>query len=86
MRCVGGNDMAHRSSDLIAFFEKPELDLARYRADPDDLLGDTFEYPVRHFVSRVERAKGWPLKRGSTSRSKGTASPNHGLAQFLAIP
>ena len=38
-------------SNLIAIFENPALDFSKNRADGDDILGDAYEYLMRHFAS-----------------------------------
>ena len=53
-----GKEMVDRLSDLIAIFEKPELDFSRHRADQDDLLGDAYEYLMRHFATESGKSKG----------------------------
>ena len=44
-----GQAMVDRLTNLIAIFER--LDFARNRADHDDLLGDAYEYLMRHFAT-----------------------------------
>ncbi|MGC8116647.1 N-6 DNA methylase [Metapseudomonas otitidis] len=53
-----GKDMVERLSNLIAIFEKPELDFSKNRADNDDILGDAYEYLMRHFASESGKSKG----------------------------
>lgn len=53
-----GNEMIKRLSDLIAVFENPELDFSKNRADGDDILGDAYEYLMRHFASESGKSKG----------------------------
>ncbi|MER9121008.1 type I restriction-modification system subunit M N-terminal domain-containing protein [Mesorhizobium sp. M0954] len=38
-------------TNLIAVFEDPALDFTRNRADGDDILGDAYEYLMRHFAT-----------------------------------
>ncbi len=47
-----------RLTNLIAIFEKPELDFSKNRADGDDILGDAYEYLMRHFASESGKSKG----------------------------
>jgi len=47
-----------RLSNLIAIFEKPELDFSKNRAEHDDILGDAYEYLMRHFASESGKSKG----------------------------
>ena len=44
-------------TNLIAVFEKKELDFSHNRADGDDILGDAYEYLMRHF-SESGKSKG----------------------------
>jgi type I restriction enzyme M protein len=53
-----GQDMVDRLTDLVAIFEKPELDFSKNRADNDDILGDAYEYLMRHFASESGKSKG----------------------------
>ncbi len=53
-----GKAMVDRLSNLIAIFEKPELDFSKHRADNDDLLGDAYEYLMRHFATESGKSKG----------------------------
>ena len=53
-----GKEMVDRLSDLVAIFEKPELDFSQHRAEQDDLLGDAYEYLMRHFATESGKSKG----------------------------
>jgi len=53
-----GKEMVDRLSDLIAIFEKRELDFSQHRAEQDDLLGDAYEYLMRHFATESGKSKG----------------------------
>lgn len=53
-----GKDMIDRLTNLIAIFEKPELDFSGNRAEGDDILGDAYEYLMRHFASESGKSKG----------------------------
>ena len=53
-----GKEMVDRLSDLIAIFEKPELDFGKNRANNDDILGDAYEYLMRHFATESGKSKG----------------------------
>ena len=50
-------EMVERLTDLIAIFENKALDFSKNRADGDDILGDAYEYLMRHFTPRAARAK-----------------------------
>jgi len=51
-----GKDMQDRLSKLVSIFE--QLDLGANRADGDDLLGDAYEYLMRHFATEAGKSKG----------------------------
>jgi len=53
-----GQDMVDRLTKLVALFEKPELNFKRNRADGDDILGDAYEYLMRHFATESGKSKG----------------------------
>jgi type I restriction enzyme M protein len=53
-----GKEMQERLSNLVAIFEKPELDFSRNRAENDDILGDAYEYLMRHFATESGKSKG----------------------------
>ena len=51
-----GKEMVDRLSRLVAIFEG--LDFGRNRAEGDDLLGDAYEYLMRHFATESGKSKG----------------------------
>ncbi|CAM4043470.1 type I restriction-modification system subunit M [Psychrobacter arenosus] len=51
-----GKELIDRLSKLIGIFEG--LDLSGNRADGDDLLGDAYEYLMRHFATESGKSKG----------------------------
>ena len=53
-----GNDRVQRLTNLIAIFERQDLNFAKNRADHDDILGDAYEYLMRHFASESGKSKG----------------------------
>src|SRR4030042_1345046 len=53
-----GKDMVDRLSNLITIFENPALDFSKNRADGDDILGDAYEYLMRHFAIESGKSKG----------------------------
>jgi type I restriction enzyme M protein len=50
--------MQDRLSNLVAIFENPALNFHRNRAEGDDLLGDAYEYLMRHFATESGKSKG----------------------------
>ncbi len=53
-----GQAMVDRLTNLISIFQKPELDFSNNRADHDDILGDAYEYLMRHFATESGKSKG----------------------------
>lgn len=53
-----GQEKVDRLTDLIAIFQRPELDFSNHLANSDDLLGDAFEYLMGHFASESGKSKG----------------------------
>src|SRR4030066_1138596 len=53
-----GPDMVKKLSNLIAIFENTALDFSKNRAEGDDILGDPYEYLMRHFATESGKSKG----------------------------
>ncbi|MEK0425773.1 MAG: hypothetical protein RJB11_1864, partial [Planctomycetota bacterium] len=53
-----GKEMVDRLTNLISIFENPALDFSKNRADGDDILGDAYEYLMRHFAVESGKSKG----------------------------
>ena len=53
-----GKEMVDRLTSLIAIFEDKRLDFSKNRTDNDDLLGDAYEYLMRHFATESGKSKG----------------------------
>ncbi len=53
-----GREMIDKLTDLIGIFENPSLDFSKNRAEGDDILGDAYEYLMRHFASDSGKSKG----------------------------
>jgi type I restriction enzyme M protein len=53
-----GKEMVDRLSNLVGIFDKPELNFRGNRAEGDDLLGDAYEYLMRHFATESGKSKG----------------------------
>ena len=50
--------MVETLGNLIAIFENPALDFSKNRAENDDILGDAYEYLMRHFATESGKSKG----------------------------
>jgi type I restriction enzyme M protein len=74
-----GNPKAKRDTltDLIAVFENPDLDFSKNKADDDDILGDAYEFLMRHFATESGKSKGQFYTPSEVSRI---------LAKILQIP
>ncbi len=53
-----GKEMQDRLSNLVAIFDTPALNFRQNRAEGDDLLGDAYEYLMRHFATESGKSKG----------------------------
>src|ERR1700679_2081498 len=53
-----GKEMVDRLTNLVAIFENKALDFSKNRADGDDILGDAYEYLMRHFATESGKSKG----------------------------
>jgi type I restriction enzyme M protein len=47
-----------RLTNLINIFASPQLDFTQNRAEHDDILGDAYEYLMRHFATESGKSKG----------------------------
>jgi type I restriction enzyme M protein len=53
-----GKEMVDRLTDLIGIFQNKALDFSKNRAEGDDILGDAYEYLMRHFATESGKSKG----------------------------
>ena len=53
-----GKEMQDRLSNLVAIFANPALNFRKNRAEGDDILGDAYEYLMRHFATESGKSKG----------------------------
>ena len=53
-----GSEKVERLTNLINIFARPELDFSQNRAEHDDILGDAYEYLMRHFATESGKSKG----------------------------
>lgn len=63
-----GQAMVERLSNLIGIFQKPELDFSQNRAEHDDILGDAYEFLMRHFATESGKSKGQFYSPAEVSR------------------
>ncbi|MDD4524020.1 MAG: type I restriction-modification system subunit M [Methanosarcina sp.] len=71
-----GKERVDRLTNLIAIFENPALDFSKNRAEGDDILGDAYEYLMRHFATESGKSKGQFYTPAEVSRV---------IAQILGI-
>lgn len=85
-----GKDMVQKLTNLIAIFENPELDFSKNKAEGDDILGDAYEYLMRHFATESGKSKGQFYTPAEVSRviSKiiGISSKNTSAATTVYDP
>lgn len=84
-----GNDRVERLTNLIAIFENPDLDFSKNRADHDDILGDAYEYLMRHFATESGKSKGQFYTPSEVSRIIAKVigiSPKNTVAGTTAYP
>ncbi|VEF14978.1 type I restriction-modification system, M subunit [Stutzerimonas stutzeri] len=53
-----GKEMVDRLSNLVSIFNSPGLNFKGNRAQGDDILGDAYEYLMRHFATESGKSKG----------------------------
>lgn len=53
-----GKDLVDTVSNLVRIFNDPSLDFSNNSAEGDDILGDAYEYLMRHFATESGKSKG----------------------------
>jgi len=53
-----GKEMVERLTNLVTIFQSENLNFSKNRADGDDILGDAYEYLMRHFATESGKSKG----------------------------
>ncbi len=53
-----GKEMVDRLTNLVSIFANQALDFSANRAEGDDLLGDAYEFLMRHFATESGKSKG----------------------------
>ena len=53
-----GRAKVERLTNLVNIFANPQLDFSQNRTDHDDILGDAYEYLMRHFATESGKSKG----------------------------
>ncbi len=82
-----GQERVERLTNLVSIFQKPELDFSKNRAENDDILGDAYEYLMRHFASQSGKSKGQFYTPSEVSRIMAKVigiSPQNSVASTTA--
>src|SRR6266487_1660243 len=82
-----GQARVERLTNLINIFASPQLDFSQNRAEHDDILGDAYEYLMRHFATESGKSKGQFYTPAEVSRIIAQAigvSPNNAKASTTA--
>ncbi|MBT6936124.1 MAG: type I restriction-modification system subunit M [Candidatus Marinimicrobia bacterium] len=64
-----GKEMVDRLTSLVNVFNRKELDFSGNRAEGDDILGDAYEYLMRHFATESGKSKGQFYTPAEVSRT-----------------
>lgn len=64
-----GKDMQDKLSNLVGIFENESLNFSKNRAEGDDILGDAYEYLMRHFATESGKSKGQFYTPAEVSRT-----------------
>ena len=62
-------EMVDTLDALIGIFENPALDFSKNKADGDDILGDAYEFLMRHFATQSGKSKGQFYTPSEVSRT-----------------
>jgi len=64
-----GKEMVDRLTSLVNVFNRKELDFSSNRAEGDDILGDAYEFLMRHFATESGKSKGQFYTPAEVSRT-----------------
>jgi type I restriction enzyme M protein len=53
-----GKEKVDRLSNIVGIFQNESLDFSKNKAEGDDILGDAYEYLMRHFATESGKSKG----------------------------
>ena len=53
-----GKDMVDKLTKLVAIFQRDDLNFKNHRAGDDDIIGDAYEYLMKHFATESGKSKG----------------------------
>lgn len=78
-----GKEMVDRLSNLVSIFENPDLNFSKNRAEGDDLLGDAYEYLMKHFAVESGKSKGQFYTPAEVSRIIAKVIDAHNAAGMM---
>lgn len=82
-----GKDLVDTVSNLVRIFNDPVLDFSKNSAEGDDILGDAYEYLMRHFATESGKSKGQFYTPAEVSRVLATVigiNPKNSTRQTTA--
>ena len=82
-----GKDLVDTVSNLVRIFNDPSLDFSANSAEGDDILGDAYEYLMRHFATESGKSKGQFYTPAEVSRVLAKVigiTPNNSTHQTMA--
>lgn len=82
-----GKDLVDTVSNLVRIFNDPSLDFSGNSAEGDDILGDAYEYLMRHFATESGKSKGQFYTPAEVSRVLAKVigiTPNNSTHQTMA--
>lgn len=82
-----GKDLVDTVSNLIRIFNDNALDFSKNSAEGDDILGDAYEYLMRHFATESGKSKGQFYTPAEVSRILAKVigiNPNNAVTQTSA--
>ena len=82
-----GKDLVDTVSNLVRIFNDPSLDFSSNSAEGDDILGDAYEYLMRHFATESGKSKGQFYTPAEVSRVLAKVigiTPNNSTHQTMA--
>lgn len=82
-----GKDLVETVSNLVRIFNDNSLDFSKNSAEGDDILGDAYEYLMRHFATESGKSKGQFYTPAEVSRILAKVigiAPNNATTQTTA--
>lgn len=80
-----GKEMVDRLSNLVSIFDNPALNFQSNRVEGDDILGDAYEYLMRHFATESGKSKGQFYTPAEVSRIMAKVSFPEMAKEYLEV-